>query len=225
MRPLRRLRHYLPSDRHGWATLLLWAALVALLIAFGELAEDVYRRQGFAFDLPVLRFLHAHASAPLTAVARALSTVGSPVVLGLVGLALTVFLARRDGREALLFAVSAGGAAGLMIAGKIFFGRTRPDLFPHLVTETSASFPSGHAMGGIAFFLALYLMLRRRAGPVGRSLGAAGVALAILIGASRPYLQVHFPSDVLAGWVFGAAWVLSVHLLLGPRRPRWRRRR
>lgn len=225
MRWWERLRRYLPSDRHGWATLLLWLGLAALLLAFGVLAEDVYDHEGFAFDPVVLGWLHAHATPTLTAFARGLSTIGSPLVLGAAGVLVTLLLLLRSGREALIFGLSAGGAAGLMLAGKAFFGRVRPDLYPHLVNETSASFPSGHAVGGMAFFLALFLSVRRQAGPVWQGLAAWGVALAVLIGASRPYLQVHYPSDVLAGWAFGAAWVLSAHLLLGQRRRRWEARR
>jgi len=91
------------------------------------------------------------------------------------------------------------------------------ELVPHLVQVTNASFPSGHAMISSAVYLTLALMLAEsmpRDGWRGRAARVAVVAffsaLAVLIGMSRVYLGVHWPSDVLAGWCFGTAWALLV---------------
>jgi len=210
----------IPQNRPHLArlgTVLLWLALLGMLAVFVALAEDVYAREGFPLDAAVLRALHAHASPALTTVARALARLGSPAVLGAAGVLLTAGLALRLRREALVFALGAGGAAALNLASKLAFARPRPELFPHLVREASYSFPSGHAMVGLAFFLALHLLGWRTLPGARRWLGLAGLALALAIGAARPYLQVHYPSDVVAGWAFGAAWVLGVNLLLMPR--------
>lgn len=204
-------------SRAGLATIALWLVLLACSALFLALAEDVTERQSFPLDLTLLRALHDRATPALTALARTLAVLGSPEVLGVVALLVTVALALRWRREALVFALGVGGAAALDLASKALFARPRPTLYPHLVQEGSFSFPSGHAMGGLAFFLALHLLGWRRLPRRWRYLGVAGIALALAIGASRPYLQVHYPSDVVAGWAFGAAWVLGVNLLLAPR--------
>lgn len=202
-----------PDDRPGRPTLLPWLLPLALLAVFAVMAVQVYDHRGFAFDAPLLSWFHLHATAGRTALARTLSFVGEPNSLGSVTalLILAMFVARRW-RLGALFALEVGGAAALDLASKAFFARPRPTLFAHLVHETNFSFPSGHAMGGMAFFLALHLLLWRTLPGRWRWIGVLGLVLAVLIGASRPYLQVHYPSDILAGWAFGAGWVLAVHL-------------
>ena len=209
-----------PDDRPGGAALLPWLVPLALLAVFVVMAVGVYDHRGFAFDVPILTWFHLHVTAGRTALARTLSLVGEPKSLGSVTalLILALFVARRW-RLGVLFALEVGGAAALDLASKAFFARPRPTVFAHLVHETNYSFPSGHAMGGMAFFLALHLLLWRTLPRRWRWVGLLGLVLALVIGASRPYLQVHYPSDILAGWAFGAAWVLAVHLGAG-RRPR-----
>ena len=91
---------------------------------------------------------------------------------------------------------------------KAAFARARPDLVDHLVEVVSPSFPSGHALMSAAVYLTLAGLLGRRGvdAPVRRSLFWLAVALVLLIGISRVYLGVHWPSDVLGGWVLGALW-------------------
>jgi len=217
---VRRLRDLVPGDRRAWATLGLWLALAALLAVFIAFAQDVYQHEGFAFDAPLLGWLHALARPRLTALARALSAIGEPPVVGTAtALVVMALLLARRWRRALAFALEVGGAAALTLVGKAFFARPRPTLYPHMVVETNYSFPSGHATGDLAFYLALHLLAWHTLPGRWRWIGVAGLLLALVIGASRPYLQVHYPSDILAGWAFGAAWVLGVHLLVARRRP------
>lgn len=202
-----------PDDRPPAATLVPWLLPLALLAVFAVMAVGVYDHRGLAFDMPVLTWFHLHVTAGRTALARTLSLVGEPKSLGSVTalLILAMFAARRW-RLGALFALEVGGAAALDLASKVFFARPRPTVYTHLVHETNFSFPSGHAMGGMAFFLALHLLLWRTLPRRWRWLGVVGLALAVLIGVSRPYLQVHYPSDIVAGWAFGSAWVLAVDL-------------
>ena len=125
---------------------------------------------------------------------------------------MALFVLRRW-RLGAVFALEVGGAAAFDLVSKAFFARPRPTVYAHLVQESNFSFPSGHAMGGIAFFLALHLLLWRTLPRRWRWIGVLGLVLALAIGISRPYLQVHYPSDIVAGWAFGSAWVLGVHLL------------
>jgi membrane-associated phospholipid phosphatase len=201
--------------RPAWLTGALWLLVALLLAVFAALAYGVYRHHVFGFDAAVLRFCHRHVTPARTDVARALSFIGEPTSLGPATLLIVLLLAAlRRWLWALLFALQVGGAAALDLATKALVQRPRPALYPHLVHETNFSFPSGHAMGGLAFFLALHLLLWRTLPRRWRWLGLLGLALAAVIGASRPYLQVHYPTDVLAGWAFGAGWTLALQLLL-----------
>lgn len=97
---------------------------------------------------------------------------------------------------------------------KDLFGRERPDFLPHLVETSSESFPSGHSASAAAVYLTIGLILTSESGKRATRIYALSVAasLAVIVGASRVYLGVHFPSDVLAGWSVGAAWASAVWL-------------
>ena len=118
-------------------------------------------------------------------------------------------LARQRG-AARLVAVSVGGGTALSSLLKLGFARPRPDLVPHAVEVYTASFPSGHAMLSAVTYLTLAALLARV--QPRRRLRIYVLALAVLtsllVGASRVYLGVHWPSDVAAGWCVGAAWAL-----------------
>ncbi len=132
-------------------------------------------------------------------------TVATAIVAGLL-------LFERRYRPALLVLVCVLGGTLLSSGLKLGLDRPRPDLVPHLVDVLSPSFPSGHAMLSTVVYLTLGLLLARfefaRAATRLYVVGCA-VALVLLIGASRVYLGVHWPSDVLAGWCLGAAWAIG----------------
>jgi len=96
---------------------------------------------------------------------------------------------------------------GLSEVQKYEIARARPTLEPHLVIVQTSSFPSGHAASSMIFYLSLALTLTARSG-WRWVIAACAVALSLLIGASRVMLGVHWPSDVVGGWAFGALWVL-----------------
>jgi undecaprenyl-diphosphatase len=195
--------------------LAYWLVLLLCLGVFLELAEDVYRQQGFTFDRPILVWLEAHQTPTLTTLMKALSNLGSVEVVGSLTLLLALGLGlRRSWLEVLFLLLATVGTALLNLAAKEFFARSRPHLFPQVVLEQDFSFPSGHAMGNAAFFLTLYLLCRRLAPGLAPWIGGAGLLLTLAIGFSRLYLQVHYPSDVLAGFALGTAWVLGIDWLL-----------
>lgn len=194
------------------ALLVYWASLLAALYLFAELADEVYEKERFDFDAPILGWFHSMASPPLTTVALTLSLIGSVYVLTPALLIILVWLWKLSKRSSLFFFVSFVGAVGLNYASKAFFGRVRPDLFAQLSPEDYFSFPSGHAMGGAAFFLALYFVVRQHAPKWQWFAAMIGFLLTLGIGLSRPYLQVHYPSDILAGWALSTLWVLGVNL-------------
>jgi len=176
------------------ALLALFSGVLAPLLVFGFLAEDVWTREGFAWDLPLLRAVHARATPSLDTTMRCFTRVGAP-------LPMIAFVA-----------LAVGGAAGLNVVAKLAFQRARPALWPSLVTETDYSFPSGHAMGSLAVVAALVFLTWRTRGRWPTL--ALGALFAAVVGLSRVYLGVHYPADILAGWCASLAWVAGVWLLL-----------
>jgi undecaprenyl-diphosphatase len=188
------------------------------LWAFAELADEVEDGESHAFDKANLLALRNPSNPEdpigprwLELVARDITSLGGTVVLTLVTLATLGFLlmTRKRG-AALLVAVSVAGGTLLSSLLKSGFDRPRPDLVPHAVEVSSASFPSGHAMLATVTYLTLGALLvqvqERRHVQV--YLLSWGILLSLLVGASRIYLGVHWPTDVLAGWCVGAAWAL-----------------
>ena len=137
------------------------------------------------------------------------TALGGTAVLTLLALAAIGFLlAKRDWWQAGFLGVAIGGGALLNTALKIGYARPRPELVAHLVNVTSLSFPSGHAMNSAVTYLTLGVLLER-AVPERRVklyLMAVSIGLTLLVGVSRVYLGVHWPTDVLAGWTVGAGW-------------------
>ena len=143
--------------------------------------------------------------------ARDLTALGSNSVLGIVVLASAVcFLLTGNGKAALMLIAAIAGGVLLVGALKIGFAQPRPDIVPSLARTFTASFPSSHAALSAAVYLTLGALLARLAAarPVKIYIVALGVGLTLLVGVSRVYLGLHYPSDVLAGWCVGAAWAL-----------------
>jgi undecaprenyl-diphosphatase len=147
---------------------------------------------------------------------RDLTALGSTLVLSMVVLTVVGFLLLvRQWRAAIFtFAASVSGQLASHVLKEIF-GRPRPDLISHEAEVFTHSFPSGHAMMSAVVYLTLAslaarLMQRRRLKLYALSVA---VVFTMLIGVSRVYLGVHWPSDVLAGWMIGASWALACWLM------------
>ncbi|MBX3430985.1 MAG: phosphatase PAP2 family protein [Hyphomonadaceae bacterium] len=185
--------------------------------AFAEIAEEVGEGDARAFDESVLLALrtsdHADPIGPrwFENAVMDVTALGGFTVLALVtSLAVGYLLAIRRRGDALLLLVATLGGTAISEGLKIGFNRTRPDLVAHIVETTSMSFPSGHAMLSAVTYLTLGAVIahtQQRAALRGYVLGAA-ILLTVLIGMSRIYLGVHWPTDVLAGWCLGAAWAV-----------------
>lgn len=140
---------------------------------------------------------------------RDLTVLGGATVLALMTVAVTGFLLVEEKRGAALFVLAAvAGGTVLSTILKLAIARSRPDIVPHLVDVHTASFPSGHAMLAAVVYLTLGGLLSRLERPRRVKIYVLSVAviLTVLIGLSRVYLGVHWPTDVIAGWCAGAAW-------------------
>ena len=149
-------------------------------------------------------------------VAREVTALGSTPVLTGVTLAAAGYLALVGLRSsALLVLAAVGGGTALSSLLKLGFQRPRPELVPHTIQVYTASFPSGHAMLSAVTYLTLGALLMRVQSrwTVKAYVLALAVLTTLLVGASRVYLGVHWPTDVLAGWCIGAAWALICWLV------------
>lgn len=145
-----------------------------------------------------------------------MTAVGGVAVLTVLTVVVTGYLLmmRRAAMAALVaVAVSSGALASSFLKGS--FNRPRPDIVPHLVEVHTTSFPSGHAMNSAVVFLTLGALLARthKTYAVRAYIIGASILLTLTIGFSRVYLGVHWPSDVLAGWVVGGSWALLWSLI------------
>lgn len=193
-------------------------AAAACFCGFAALAAAVPGGATLGFDRALLLALRAPGDAAdplgpewLEKAARDLTSLGSVFVLCLLAAAgVGVLLRMERGRAAVFVLASTGGALLLSRLAKDLVDRPRPDLVPHGDMALSASFPSGHAMLSAATYLTLAgVATRMLADPrPGRCAIVLALALTGLVGASRVHLGVHWPTDVIAGWLGGAGWAL-----------------
>lgn len=206
------------------SVLAAFAIVACALYAFSELADEVVEGETRQFDELILRSLRnpLDLSDPLgpawlEEMMRDFTALGGTGVLAAITLAVVGFLVLvRKHHSAVLIA---GSVIGGMLLSNLFkwaFARPRPDLVPHLSVVYTKSFPSGHAMLSAVVFLTLGVLLARTQADVRVKayLLTAAATATILVGASRVYLGVHWPTDVLAGWAIGTGWALMCWLLM-----------
>jgi undecaprenyl-diphosphatase len=208
-----------PTTPRGEAWIICSVLLVALaLLGVARLGYEINEDGTFPFDKWLLLSLRntSDLAVPigprwLQAAFIDLTALGGTTVLTLVSiLAVGYFATVRKYRTALFVAAATSGGAILSSLLKMGFARPRPNLVVHLVDVSSASFPSGHAMNSAITYLTLGAVLAR-AEPSHRKtvyILSVSITLTLLIGISRVYLGVHWPTDVIAGWAVGASWAL-----------------
>ena len=215
---MKRPRFRRPRDRQELSILVGAIVILALIWIFATLAGEVMEGDTRQFDEWVLGALREPADPGLlrgpkwlASGAQDLTALGSPTVLGLTVLVVTGYLflhgLYRNGM--FIFVASVGGWV-LNWLLKAAFARSRPDIVPHLREVMSSSFPSGHALTSAAVYLTLGALLMRIAD--GRLAKYYCIAIAMLltflVGSSRVFLGVHYPTDVVAGWLIGLSWAL-----------------
>jgi undecaprenyl-diphosphatase len=198
--------------------------MLIAVFAFAELADVALETEAHALDTRVLLALRegGDLSDPwgprwFEEMMRDFTALGGTGVLTLLTLAVSGFLkATGKGRAALMVIASIIGGLILSHSLKWGFDRPRPDLVPHGQRVYTQSFPSGHAMMSAVVYLTLGMLLARTRAAAGAKMVVLGFAIfvTLLVGASRVYLGVHWPTDVLAGWAGGAAWAIACWLVM-----------
>lgn len=204
-------------------TLIALFAIMGSLWGFAALSGEVLEGETQAFDRVILLSMRnpADLSDPIgpgwaEEIGRDLTALGGNAVLTLLTLAVLGYLLLEGKRGlALVLIVATLGALGASTVLKKSFDRDRPDLVPHGSIVYTSSFPSGHSMLSASTYLTLGALLARaqRRRRIKAYILLVAIGATLLVGISRVYLGVHWPTDVLAGWTAGAGWALMCWLL------------
>lgn len=205
------------------SVLIVLFAFMGAVWAFVEISDEVVEGGTKAFDHTVLLAMRnpADLSDPIgpgwvEEMGRDFTALGSISVLATITLTVIGYLVLEGKRRAaLVVLVATLGALGASTALKHAFDRPRPDLVPHGMRVYTASFPSGHSMLAASTYLTLGALLARvqRRRRIKAYLLLVAIFFTLVVGISRVYLGVHWPTDVLGGWTAGAGWALMCWLL------------
>lgn len=187
--------------------IIAFCAAIFIIIAILMKGDRLAR-----FDLPIISFIQGGASQTLTRFMVAVSTIGSVKSITLLTaiISVVIFILRRYLLGLYLILSVAFGAGVMNQLLKALFHRERPNIL-RFASEHGYSFPSGHSMGSVIFFGGLMFILYqlKKRDWITQIALVASIILIVLIGISRVYLGVHYPSDVIAGFTFGVIWLLG----------------
>lgn len=203
--------HRIDIDRAFW----LWA-IVGAVAACGVGALYAYHLQrtgewtsGLAWEVEILRDLHAHWPAPIDAALVFIPWLGTNLTI-LPAIAVTAWHLRRRGRQDLIISLIVAGVGNFAVGFflKFAFDRPRPGLWPPRGEFSGSSYPSGHTMMATSLMFVCAYLLRRERGWLWPYFVC--IAFALVTSYSRLYLGVHWPTDVLGGAIIGAVWFASM---------------
>jgi undecaprenyl-diphosphatase len=193
-----------------------FAVFLLLIVGFIEIAEEVFQGETLWFDEAMLNAINGFSSTFFDTFFIIVTQFGG--VLGSVAITLgivSLLAYRRNYKKAIIVGATVAGAALLNVVLKLIFERIRPNLWEQLIVETSFSFPSGHAMISSALALSIiYIFWATKYRWAALVLGGLFI---VIIGFSRLYLGVHYPTDILAGWIVSGAWLSIVLLIINSR--------
>ncbi len=216
---MRRLWNHFTTlwDKLDGAILLGMSVLLIAGYVLVETIDEVTEGEADWVDHAIVRFI-ASVNAPnwFEELMRDCTAFGGVLVLSMMTISVGVFLVIRKQYHALTFLLMAVvGATILSLSLKGFFHRDRPTILEHRSHTMTSSFPSGHAMLSAAVWLTLAVMLARlEKSPFMRAYFiGVGLFISFLVGISRVWLGVHWPTDVLAGWMAGSIWAVLCYFM------------
>jgi undecaprenyl-diphosphatase len=196
-RPIQWISHYL----------LGLAVVVSLAVIFASLAEDVWFREGFSWDAPIILGIHSLSTPTLDTLMKVVTQTGNAGAIALVLALAGWFYWKQRKVDAISILGAFGGGVGINALLKLVFARPRPHLFPPLVVETDFSFPSGHVTAAVAVYGFIAFLLWQNRHHIWAALSALWV---LVVAFSRIYLGVHYPSDTLAAMAFTSLWLIGI---------------
>ncbi|MCP3772039.1 phosphatase PAP2 family protein [Paenibacillus sp. MZ04-78.2] len=190
---------------------IITAFMIVLLsiLIFVKFAHDLQENQLERFDRTYIDWIQSHINPELTVWMKGITLFGAfQTFFVLLPVSVSLMVWRKKKWEAVFFAAAVLGGALFNQLLKHIFERQRP-MFHRIVEETGYSFPSGHSMASIVFYgmLAMLLLMFVKSPVLKLLIAVMAGCLVIMIGVSRIYLGVHYPSDVAAGFAAGAAWL------------------
>ncbi len=186
------------------------AAFWAPIILFSKLADEIIERETILLDKEILLLIHSHSTVFYNNFFFVITFLGNFALVAPIGAIIASLLwHKKQLRDALIVFMSVAGASLANIILKMLFYRERPAFWPTMVHEAGYSFPSGHAMISSALIFSLIFIAWKTRARWWVTIG--GGLLIFLIGLSRLYLGVHYPTDIIAGWSASFFWVLIVY--------------
>ncbi len=216
MNRLRQLiQKYFPGEI---SFLFLLLGMVFSLFLFIIIADAVGEGETHSLDNEILLLLRNPEDPSLTLgserlqyIIRDITSLGSSTLLTLITLFVVLYLALKKEIRSIVFVLSAVIGGGLLVQIlKFLFARPRPEIVPQLVSEVTMSFPSGHSAMSAVVYLSLAVLISRieNSRKTRVFLISSALIISFIVGLSRVYLGVHYPTDVLAGWMIGLFWAL-----------------
>lgn len=204
-------------------TIVMILMIIICLMIFEEVSDDVFSDpkegdlEAMTFDHQVIQYFKSWRTDRLNQVMSDITALGSLSVIGLLTFIMTgLLIAYRDARGLLYLTIMTLGTITLPWILKALFERPRPSVLEHLTRVETHSFPSGHAFAASVMYLSLAYLAARRLETLKVEILYYLLALLVisLVGLSRIYLGVHYPTDIVAGMSSGIAWFLLVTLVM-----------
>ena len=199
------------------ATVSTVGLLICLVILYilAQLSEEVLEQEAFSFDQSILLWIRQFSNPVWDTVMLNITRLGNPPILVLISLiAFSILWGRRSYKEAKIFLLNGLGGSILSHGLKLVFSKSRPQLWNSAISETSYSYPSGHALGSMVLYGFLAYLLASFSPKYAKVYYGIAAILITLIGFSRLYLGVHWPTDVIAGYGVGFLWIFVCITLL-----------
>jgi undecaprenyl-diphosphatase len=196
------------------STVALLSCLVILYI-LAQLSEEVLEQEAFSFDKTILLWIHQFSNPVLDTVMLNITRLADPHTTVLIAaIALSILWVRRYYQEAKIFLLNGLGGTILSYGLKLVFSKSRPQLWNSPISETSYSYPSGHALGSMVLYGFLAYLLATFSPKYAKVYYCIAAILITLVGLSRLYLGVHWPTDIIAGYGVGFLWITVCITLL-----------
>jgi membrane-associated phospholipid phosphatase len=196
-----RVRNWFRQLITFWTVIAVVSAIA--ISVFADLGEDVAEKSTSSFDNAVRGWMISHQNPVIFKIAHALTWIGSPDVMLLVAIGGGMWFYGRRGRSKAGVVIAAPAVGGMISGGvKLLFGRTRP-AGAALFNEHTYSFPSGHATTSAAVTVTVCYVLAREGIISWTAAIVIGASVPLVVGLTRLYLDVHWATDVIAGWSVG----------------------